>query len=73
MGDLEARHDAALDRAAGRDGAAQDPGVLESLYSLTTLGPALLLGTAALVLALWFPLSKRRVLDNSATLLERRG
>ena len=59
--------------SAGRDGAAQDPGVLESLYSLTTLGPALLLGTAALVLALWFPLSKRRVLDNSATLLERRG
>lgn len=58
--------------AAGREGGAQDPGVLESLYSLTTLGPALLLGTAVLVLALWFPLSKRRVLENSAQLVVRR-
>jgi GPH family glycoside/pentoside/hexuronide:cation symporter len=52
--------------SAGRDGGGQDPAVLESLYSLTTLGPALLLGAAALVLALWFPLSKRRVQENSA-------
>ena len=29
--------------SAGRDGTAQDPGVLESLYSLARIGPALLL------------------------------
>lgn len=57
---------------AGRDGSGQDPAVLESLYSLTTLAPAVLLAVAAVVLATWFPLSKQRVADNSALLAARR-
>lgn len=58
---------------AGGDASVQALGVLDSLYSLTTLAPALLLGTAALVLALWFPLSKRRVAENSRLLADQRG
>jgi glycoside/pentoside/hexuronide:cation symporter, GPH family len=54
-------------------GTTQAPEVLESLYALATLAPAVLLGLAAVILWLWFPLSKRRVAENSALLMARRG
>lgn len=46
--------------------------MLDGIYALSTLIPALLLGLAGLILALWYPLSKRRVQENVALLEERR-
>lgn len=46
--------------------------MLDALYSIATLGPAVLLGLAAVVLAAWFPLNRRRVIANSVARAERR-
>lgn len=58
--------------SAGRSGGAQPEGVLDAMYSIATLGPAVLLGLAAVVLAAWFPLNRRRVIANSVARAERR-
>lgn len=54
-------------------GARQSAAVLDGIYALSTLVPALLLGLAGLILALWYSLSRRRVEENVALLEERRG
>lgn len=53
-------------------GAGQSAAVLDGIYALSTLVPALLMGLAGLILALWYPLSRRRVQENVALLAERR-
>lgn len=45
--------------------------VLEGIYNLATLVPALLLLVSTLALAFWYPLSKKRVDENVALLAER--
>ncbi|GAA1486310.1 MFS transporter [Brachybacterium fresconis] len=52
--------------AAG--GTEQSQGVLEGIYTLSTLLPAGLLLVSVLALAFWYPLSKKRVEANVATL-----
>lgn len=52
-------------------GVVQADSVLEGIYTLSTLLPALLLAVAALILAFWYPLSKRRV-DENVALLEKK-
>ena len=45
--------------------------VLEGIYTLATLVPALLLLVSTLALVFWYPLSKKRVDENVAVLAER--
>lgn len=52
-------------------GSRQRDSVLEGIYALSTAVPRLLLGLAGLILALWYPLSKRRVEEKVALLEER--
>ena len=59
--------------AALGQGAEQSPSVLGGIYALATGVPAVLLGAAGLILALWYPLSKKRVQGNVALLEERRA
>ncbi|MGP4977931.1 MFS transporter [Brachybacterium tyrofermentans] len=49
-------------------GTEQSQGVLDGIYSLSTLVPAGLLLVSVLALAFWYPLSKKRVDENVATL-----
>lgn len=53
-------------------GAEQAEPVLTGIYALATAVPALLLGTAGMILVLWYPLSKKRVEQNVAVLEQRR-
>lgn len=55
-------------QSSAGEGVVQPQSVLEGIYTLTTLAPAILLGISALFLALWYPLSKKRVETNVATL-----
>ncbi|APX33218.1 hypothetical protein BH708_11405 [Brachybacterium sp. P6-10-X1] len=59
--------------AAAGQGAAQSHEVLAGIYTLATAIPAVLLGTAGVILALWYPLSKARVQANVDLLEERRA
>ena len=52
-------------------GVQQSDAVLGGVYTLATLVPAVLCGLAALALALWYPLSRRRVEENVRILAER--
>lgn len=54
-------------------GVQQTDEVLNGIYNLTTLVPAILLGISALCLIFWYPLSKKRVDENVAILNERRA
>lgn len=57
--------------SAAGGGIQQPQSVLDGIYTLTTLVPALLLGASALILAFWYPLSKKRVDENVATLARK--
>ena len=50
---------------------AQSDGTVHGIYLLSTLVPGVLYALVALVLLLWYPLSKRLVLENAATLNKR--
>ncbi|HEX7352779.1 glycoside-pentoside-hexuronide (GPH):cation symporter [Brachybacterium sp.] len=52
-------------------GVDQEQSVLEGIYTLGTLVPALLLLASLLALVFWYPLSKKRVDENVALLEER--
>ena len=52
-------------------GVAQSQSVLDGIYTLGTLVPALLLLVSLLALLFWYPLTKKRVDQNVATLSER--
>src|SRR5699024_7563931 len=53
--------------ASAGEGVVQPQSVLEGIYTLTTLAPAILLRISALFLALWYPVPKKRVETNVAT------
>lgn len=53
---------------SGTEGVAQTQEVLDGIYSLATLLPAVLLAVSVLALIFWYPLSKKRVDENVATL-----
>lgn len=42
--------------------------MLDGIYGLATLFPAIIFALAGLTFAFWYPLSKKRVNDNVATL-----
>jgi len=52
-------------------GVEQSQSVLDSIYTLGTLVPALLLLVSLLALVFWYPLTKKRVDENVAILEER--
>lgn len=52
-------------------GVEQSQSVLDGIYTLGTLVPALLLLVSLLALVFWYPLTKKRVDENVATLEER--
>lgn len=52
-------------------GVVQTQSVLDGIYTLGTLVPALLLVVSLLALLFWYPLSKKRVDENVAVLAER--
>ena len=52
-------------------GVQQSAEVLDGLYGLATIVPALLCGVAGLIVATWYPLSKKRVEENVKILEER--
>ena len=54
-------------------GVEQSRSVLDGIYTLGTLVPALLLLVSLLALVLWYPLSKKRVDENVAILEQRRA
>ena len=54
------------------DETAFEPSVLEGLYDISTIVPALGFGLLALILWLWYPLKKRRVEENVRALEEKR-
>ena len=49
-------------------GVQQSEAVLDGIYGLATLFPAIIFALAGLTFAFWYPLSKKRVNDNVATL-----
>lgn len=49
----------------------QTPQVLESMYNIAVLLPAIGLTLTALILTFWYPLSKKRTQENTRTLEER--
>lgn len=53
-------------------GVTQTREVLDGIYTLSTLVPALLLAVCGLILAFWYPLSKKRVEENVQILEQRR-
>lgn len=53
---------------SGTEGVTQTQEVLDGIYSLATLLPAVLLAVSVLALIFWYPLSKKRVDENVATL-----
>lgn len=53
-------------------GVQQTQGVLDGIYSLSTLLPAALMAAVGVILATWYPLSKKRVDENVAILQQRR-
>ncbi|MGY5766324.1 MFS transporter [Brachybacterium sp. DNPG3] len=58
--------------ATSGESVVQTQSVLDGIYTLTTLVPALLLGLAGVILVTWYPLSKKRIDENVATLEKRR-
>jgi GPH family glycoside/pentoside/hexuronide:cation symporter len=50
-----------------------DPNVLSGIFNISTLVPALGFGALALILWFWYPLHKRQVLENVATLKKKHG
>ena len=48
-----------------------DGGVLEGIFNISTLIPALGFGLLALILWFWYPLHKREVLENAEILREK--
>ena len=56
---------------SGTEGVVQTQEVLEGIYNLATLVPALLLIISVLALIFWYPLSKKRVDENVAFLAEK--
>lgn len=61
----------AIGYVSGADGG-QTPQVLDGIFAITTLVPALGFALLALVLGLWYPLHKRQVAENVARLREKR-
>lgn len=53
------------------DGVVQTQEVLDGIYTLATLVPALLLLVSVLFLIFWYPLSKKRV-DENVTILAKK-
>ena len=49
----------------------QAPETVQGIYTLSTLVPGVLYLAVCIVLAVWYPLSKKKVLQNTATLVER--
>lgn len=56
---------------SGTGNVVQTQQVLEGIYNLATLVPALLLIISVLALIFWYPLSKKRVDENVAILESR--
>lgn len=54
------------------DKTAFDPVVLRGIYDISTLLPALGFGVLAIILWFWYPLHKKRVLENTEALLKKR-
>lgn len=57
---------------SGTDAVQQSESTLNGIYTLATLVPAIFLALSAVVLAFWYPLSRRRVEENVAILEKRR-
>ena len=55
------------------DSTAFDKVVLEGLYDISTLVPALGFALLGIILAFWYPLRKRRVEENTRLLKEKHG
>ena len=49
------------------------PSVLNGIYNISTLVPAIGFGLLALILWIWYPLSKKRVEENVIALKKKRG
>ena len=43
----------------------QAPEVIERIYSVATLAPAICYFLVAMILILWYPLNKRRIAENA--------
>lgn len=50
----------------------QAPEVVQRIYTVSTLIPAICYFVVALILIFWYPLTKRKIADNQATLQRRR-
>jgi GPH family glycoside/pentoside/hexuronide:cation symporter len=50
-----------------------DPAVLDGVFNISTLVPAIGFAALALILWLWYPLHKRKVDANVATLAKKHG
>ena len=55
------------------EGAQNAPSVLRGIFNISTIVPAVSFFVLALILWLWYPLHKKRVLENTKFLREKHG
>ena len=59
--------------SVGGETVVQTTGVVNNIYSVATLAPAVCYLIVGLILLFWYPLTKKKVLENSRILEERRS